>query len=142
MLINNAGIMGPENLRSQPAGLADGTAMVITNLPTYCATKAALHSYTQSLRYQLKNSPIQVLELVPPHVATTLMGDARSSDPNAMPLSKFISEVMDILRTQPTATEICVQRVYPLRFATDGGQQKYEDMFTAFNDGIAAAAHR
>lgn len=38
--------------------------------PIYCATKAAMHSYTQSLRVQLKHSSVQVVELAPPAVAT------------------------------------------------------------------------
>jgi uncharacterized oxidoreductase len=108
--------------------------------PTYCATKAAIHSYTQSLRYQLKDTKVEVLELVPPYVATELMGPQMAKDPRAMPLDEFITEVMEILKTQPEATEICVKRVYPLRFAEEQGHAKYEEMFRNFNASMASAA--
>ncbi len=72
--------------------------------PTYCATKAAIHSWTQSLRYQLKNTSIQVLELIPPYVQTELMGPGRASDPRAMPLDAFIAETMSILKIPPMRT--------------------------------------
>jgi uncharacterized oxidoreductase len=44
-------------------------------LPTYCATKAAIHSYTQSLRFQLRHSPVQVIEILPLWVQMELQGD-------------------------------------------------------------------
>jgi len=59
---------------------------------SYCATKAAIHSYTQSLRYQLRGTSVQVLELIPPYVQTHLMGARQANDPNAMPLEDFITE--------------------------------------------------
>ena len=176
VIINNAGIMRPENLLAQPEVLIDAEATVLTNLlgpirltsallpqllkqpratvmtvssglafvplamtPTYCATKAAIHSYTQSLRYQLKDTTVEVLELIPPYVATKLMGDHQAEDPRAMPLDLFIVEVMDILKTQPDATEICVKTVYPLRFASDEGSAKYQQMFEGFNDAMTAS---
>jgi len=43
-------------------------------MPTYCATKAALHSFTISLREQLKATPIKVVEVIPPIVKTDLGG--------------------------------------------------------------------
>src|ERR1700676_630157 len=82
--------------------VSSGLAFVpLAMTPTYCATKAAIHSYTQSIRYQLKGTTTEVLELVPPYVATDLMGGA--SDPRAMPLGKYIAEVMEILTSQPSA---------------------------------------
>jgi uncharacterized oxidoreductase len=108
--------------------------------PTYCATKAAIHSYTQSLRYQLKDTAIEVLELIPPYVATELMGSHQAQDPRAMPLGEFIAEVMHILESQPEAVEICVKRVYPLRFAEQHGQAKYADQFASFNNSRRAAS--
>jgi len=110
--------------------------MAIT--PTYCATKAAIHSYSQSLRYQLKDTPIQVLEIVPPYVQTELMGARQANDSNAMPLKEFIAETMSILKNSPDAKEICVERVKPLRNAEANGG--YETFFKGFNDRIAAAA--
>ena len=119
--------------------VSSGLAFVpMAMTPTYCATKAAVHSYTQSPRYQLKETAAEVLELIPPYVATKLMGDTQANDPRAMPWDEFIAEVMDILETQPTATEICVKKVNPLRFAGDGGHEKYEQTFLNFNDAMAA----
>ena len=102
--------------------------------PTYSASKAAIHSYTQSLRYQLKETAVSVIELAPPYVQTQLMGDRQANDPNAMPLKEFIAEVFQILKEDPQVTEIMVKRVHPLRYSGDGGREKYEAFFKQFND--------
>ncbi|HTC96068.1 MAG TPA: SDR family oxidoreductase [Terriglobales bacterium] len=118
--------------------VSSGLAFVpMATTPTYCATKAAIHSYTQSLRYQLEDTSVQVLELIPPYVQTELMGPEMAKDPNAMPLKAFIAETMNILKTSPGATEICVERVKPLRFAEANGG--YDAFFKKFNDAMAAA---
>ncbi len=109
----------------------------LATTPTYSATKAAIHSYTQALRYQLKDTNVQVLELAPPYVQTELMGARQANDPHAMPLKEFIAEVMGILTDSPNATEILVERVKPLRFAEANGG--YDGFFKTFNDGMAAA---
>jgi uncharacterized oxidoreductase len=111
------------------------TPLVLT--PTYCATKAAMHSWSLSLRYQLKGTAVRVLELVPPYVQTELMGERQANDPNAMPLADFIAEVMHLLATQPEANEILVERVYPLRFAGDFDAKKFESFFEQFNEAMA-----
>jgi uncharacterized oxidoreductase len=108
--------------------------MAIT--PTYCATKAAIHSWSQSLRYQLKSTNIQVLEIVPPYVQTELMGSAQAADPRAMPLKEFLDETINLIKTHPNATEILVERVKPLRFAEHNGIEKYTAFFQQFNDAM------
>ena len=118
--------------------VSSGLAFVpMAATPTYCATKAAIHSYTQSLRYQLRDTSVQVLELIPPYVQTELPGHTQANDPNAMPLKDFIAETMNILKTSPGSTEICVERVKPLRIAEANGG--YDAFFNNFNDGVAAA---
>jgi len=120
--------------------VSSGLAFVpLAMTPTYSATKAAIHSWTQSLRYQLRDSSIQVIELVPPYVQTGLMGRRQAEDSAAMPLGQFVSEVMEILTTQPHAVEILVRRVHPLRFAASEGAEKYETIFREMNDRIGAA---
>jgi len=97
--------------------------------PVYCATKAALHSWTESLRYQLRDTRVDVQELIPPYVATDLM-DGRE-DPLAMPLSDYIAEVMQILKDNPRVKEIAVERVKPLRNAVERGN--YDKVFAGLN---------
>jgi uncharacterized oxidoreductase len=127
------------HLRKQPysaiMNVSSGLAFVpLVTTPTYCATKAAIHSYTQSLRWQLKGSPTDVLELIPPYVQTDLLDG--SSDPRAMPLKDFIAEVMEILKTKPEAKEICVERVNGLRRAAESG--KYDAVFNELNEAWTA----
>jgi uncharacterized oxidoreductase len=127
-------------LRRQPrstiVNVSSGLAFLpLAITPTYCATKAALHSYTLSLRYQLRATTTEVLELVPPYVATDLMGGA--SDSRAMPLDQFIAETMKILNSQPTPPEICVENVKSLRFAAESG--KFDAVFKGLNAAMAEA---
>ena len=48
--------------------------------PIYCATKAALHSFSLSLRAQLANSNVKVFEIAPPATETDLLGVFEESD--------------------------------------------------------------
>ena len=58
--------------------VSSGLAFVpLSSAPIYCATKAAVHSYTQSLRFQLEESGVEVIELMPPAVKTAACVDSR-----------------------------------------------------------------
>jgi uncharacterized oxidoreductase len=132
------------HLQKQPNAaimtVTSGLAFVpLAGFPTYSATKAALHSYTESLRYQLRGSSIQVIELPPPYLQTELTGAHQASDPHAMPLKDFIAESMQILTQSPAAPEILVERVKSLRFAQRSGE--YDGVFNALNPASAIAAN-
>jgi uncharacterized oxidoreductase len=93
----------------------------------YSSTKAALHSYTLSLRYKLRGTPVMVLEMAPPWVQTDLHNS--NNEPRAMPLAQFIEETMQILGTH--AEEILVERAKPLRNNVGPDESAF---VTQFND--------
>ncbi len=158
VVINNAGMMVPEPMKTPLETLPIAENTVITNLlgpirlsshllphlmqqthaaimtvtsglafvplaltPAYSATKAAMHSWTMATREQLKDTPVQLIELAPPYVQTELMSADQAQDPNAMPLGEFIDEVMAILTANPDTHEVIVERCKPLRFAAENG---------------------
>nr|WP_273033193.1 SDR family NAD(P)-dependent oxidoreductase [Pseudaminobacter soli] len=86
--------------------------------PTYSATKAAIHSYSISLRHQLRDTAVPVIEVA---VATDLTAGQRDN-PRAMPLEDFIRESMTLLAADPEAAEILVERVKALRTAEATGR--------------------
>jgi uncharacterized oxidoreductase len=169
VVINNAGIMQTEDLKTAPDYLDIAEETIATNLlgpirltaallphllrqkqatimtvssglafvpmvmtPTYSATKAAIHSYSMTLRQQLHGTTASVIELVPPYVQTGLMGEHQANDPRAMPLEAFITEAMEILTNEPDVTEVVVKRCEPLRFAAESGN--LDEMFQALNN--------
>lgn len=166
VLVNNAGIMGSEDL-TRSRDLADAEAAITTNLlgpirltnalidhlltkpdaaivtvssglafvplvsaPTYSATKAAIHSYTISLREALAGK-VAVIELVPPAVQTELT-PGQSTRAGYMPLAAFMDEVMTLFARQPTPPEILVERVGFLRFAES--EKRFDRTLAALND--------
>jgi uncharacterized oxidoreductase len=106
--------------------------------PTYCASKAALHSYTQSLRYQLRDTAVQVIEIIPPHVQTALQGQ-RGFDPRAMPLEEYIAETMSLLQSIPDAEEIVVEAAKGFRFAERNGS--FDKVYPILNEQMTAEAN-
>lgn len=90
--------------------VSSGLAFVpMARFPVYCATKAGIHSWTMSLRHQLRSSGIKVVELIPPYVATELGGPGKAvpaGAPQPIALDAFIAETMRELETD--ADEIAV----------------------------------
>jgi uncharacterized oxidoreductase len=70
----------------------------------YSSTKAAIHSYTMSQRYRLRDSNVSVLEIAPPWVRTDLLNSREEQ--RAIPLDQFVAEAMTVLATD--AEEILV----------------------------------
>jgi uncharacterized oxidoreductase len=80
--------------------VSSGLAFVpLAVYPVYCATKAAVHSFSLSLRHQLKGSTVKLIELIPPYVATELGGIAKVPTGALQPMSLelFIAETMNEL---------------------------------------------
>jgi uncharacterized oxidoreductase len=87
-------------------------------MPTYGASKAGVHAYTESLRAQLAGTGVEVTELIPPAVATA---GQEKLNPAALPLDGFLDEVVKLLTENPTPNEVVVERARPLRWAERDG---------------------
>jgi uncharacterized oxidoreductase len=103
----------------------------IAAMPVYCATKAAIHSLTISLRYQLKDTAIKVFEIIPPLVNTELGGGAMQDMPEeerGIPTSELVEEVMESLAKDEY--EIAVGESKNLVNAT---KKDYQKLFLGMN---------
>jgi short-subunit dehydrogenase involved in D-alanine esterification of teichoic acids len=124
-----------EHLQTRPdatlitvsSGLAF-TPLAVT--PSYNASKAAIHMLSESIRLQLADTSVKVVELVPPSVRTALMPGQEDNEV-AMPLDEFIAEAMALLEAQPDAKEIQVERVKFLRYGEARGD--YDQVVAALN---------
>jgi uncharacterized oxidoreductase len=105
-----------EHLKRQPEAYIINNSSVLAYLPLattalYSATKAAIHSYSLSQRFMLRDTSVKVLEIAPPWVDTDLIH--KSGDERAMPLGAFIEETL--IKLETATTEVLVDRVLPLR---------------------------
>jgi short-subunit dehydrogenase involved in D-alanine esterification of teichoic acids len=124
-----------EHLQKQP----DSTIVTVSSglgfaplrvTPSYNATKAAIHMLSESVRLQLADTSVKVVELVPPAVRTGLLPGQEDSE-FAMPLEEFVDEVVGLLQTQPDAHQILVERVKFLRYGEARGD--YDQVVATLN---------
>ncbi|WP_348786488.1 SDR family NAD(P)-dependent oxidoreductase [Leifsonia sp. NPDC080035] len=108
-------------------GRGGGTIVTVTSgiaylpfppMASYAASKAGVHAYSEALRVQLAGSGVDVVELVPPAVATA---GQEKVNPHALDLDDFATEVMDLLEQEPTPNQILVQGVQMHRWAERNG---------------------
>lgn len=85
---------------------------------------------SESIRLQLADTNVQIIELVPPSVRTSLMPGQETNEA-ATPLDDFINEVIDLLENQPDAHEIHVDRVKFLRYGEARGD--YDEVVKTLN---------
>ncbi|MCX6163392.1 MAG: SDR family NAD(P)-dependent oxidoreductase [Ignavibacteriae bacterium] len=108
--------------------ITSGLAFVpLSFMPVYCATKAGLHSFTLSLRHQLKDTPIKVFEIAPPAVDTEL-GHQGRKDKNqshgGIPVEEFLKEAMEALKNDVFEAMIANAKVL---------REKNEQLFEQMN---------
>ncbi|WP_040793275.1 SDR family oxidoreductase [Nocardia paucivorans] len=101
-------------------------------MPSYGASKAGVHAYSEALRAQLDGTGVDVVELVPPAVATA---GQEKVNPHALPLDDFATEVMQLLSQEPTPREILVKGVLMHRWAERDGT--YDDLVAQRSQALA-----
>lgn len=128
-------------------GQGRGTLVTVTSgiaflpfppMPTYAATKAGVHAYSEALRAQLDGTGVEVVELVPPAVATT--PEQAQANPRALALDDYATEVMDLLRAEPTPHEILVKGVLMHRWAERDGT--YDELVAQRSQALATLPSR
>ncbi|HKH47984.1 MAG TPA: SDR family NAD(P)-dependent oxidoreductase [Thermoanaerobaculia bacterium] len=103
--------------------VTSGLAFVpLAGVPIYCATKAALHSFTLSLRHQLAGTPVQVIEIVPPAVNTDLGG------PGLHTFGVPLDELADAVMTRLAGEDAEI----PYGFAAQASRASRDEIDTMF----------
>lgn len=106
-------------------------------MPTYAASKAGVHAYTEALRAQLAGTGVEVTELVPRAVATA---GQEKVNPAALPLDAFLHEALGLLAQDPTPAEILVQGVQQHRWAERDGT--YAELVARRSQALASLPGR
>ncbi|MDZ5446701.1 SDR family NAD(P)-dependent oxidoreductase [Micromonospora sp. 4G57] len=136
-------VLGPIRLIAafieHPQAQPDATIMTVSSglafaplkvTPSYNSSKAAIHMLSESLRLQLADTSVKVVELEPRSVRTALLPGPETSE-FAMPLDEFVAEVVALIESQPDAREIQVERVKFLRYGEARGD--YDQVVATLN---------
>jgi uncharacterized oxidoreductase len=67
-------------------------------MPIYSASKAAVHSYTQSLRFQLEDSGVEVIDLMPPAVRTDMTNEFAEAGITTITTEELVEQTLAALR--------------------------------------------
>jgi uncharacterized oxidoreductase len=121
------------HLKRQPRAVIVNNTSVLAYVPiatsaVYSATKAALHSYTLSQRFMLRDSGVTVQEIAPPWVNTDLIH--KGDDARAMPLDAFIAQTMQALASG--REEALVDQAVPMRNNAGPDEHKLVNEFNAY----------
>ena len=103
----------------------------IASMPVYCATKSAVHSFSVSLRHQLKATSIRVFEVIPPTVNTELDKGARARRGQAdrgIPAEEVAKATLAGM--EKDESEIAVGMAQGLRL---GSKENFEQIFSRMN---------
>lgn len=139
----NTNLLGPvrmtaallPHLKQQANAVVIHNSSVLAFVPIatnafYSATKAAMHSYTLSQRFSLRQSGVKVIEVAPPWVDTDLI--FKSGDARAMPLADFVADTMKGLASGKD--EVYVDAIQAMR---DNPGSSEHELVNAFNQSIA-----
>lgn len=132
--VHLASLFAPDLAKQDEAALVNvssGLAFCpIALMPIYCASKAAVHSFTLSLRRQLRHTSVKVFEIIPPSVDTEL-GHDRRADKNqshgGIPIADFITGAMEAFRNDVLEAAVA---------GADGLRTKREALFDVINNGF------
>ncbi|WP_160107370.1 SDR family oxidoreductase [Pseudomonas izuensis] len=125
-----------EHLKARPDAVIANVSSVLGFVPmavaaVYSATKAALHSYTLSQRYLLREQGIQLVEVAPPWVRTELLNS--SEEERAIPLDQFITQAME--QFESGVDEVLVSPAEAMRANPGPNEHAWVDQF---NDMLAS----
>ncbi len=122
-----------EHLAKQPHAVMMNTTSGLAHVPwamapVYSATKAALHSFSQSLRHQMAAKNIEVIEVCPPHVNTDL--GAPGANTAGMDLQEFLDGVMSGLKSGDEEITVGFSTI-----ASRAGMDEKKVLFARLNGG-------